>query len=175
MKLVSNNGNVLIRNFTENDLPKLVEYVDNKNVSKNLRDAFPSPYTLKDAWEFYEIVKDEEPRTNFAIEIQGEYAGNIGLVIGTDVYRNSAELGFFIGEPHWNKGITSQAVNLITKYAFEKLGIVRIFSIVFEYNVASQRVLEKCGFEKEAIFKKSITKKGIIYDEIRYSKINPKY
>ena len=175
MKLVSNNGNVLIRNFTENDLPKLVEYADNKNVSKNLRDAFPSPYTLEDAWEFYEIVKDEEPRTNFAIEFQGEYVGNIGLVIGTDVYRNSAELGFFIGEPHWNKGITSQAVNLITKYAFEKLGIVRIFSIVFEYNVASQRVLEKCGFEKEAIFKKSITKKGIIYDEIRYSKINPKY
>ena len=175
MKLVSNNSNVLIRNFTENDLPKLVEYADNKHVSQNLRDAFPSTYTFKVAWEFYKIVKDEEPRTNFAIEFQGEYAGNIGLVIGTDVYRNSAELGFFIGEPHWNKGITSQAVNLITKYAFEKLGIVRIFSIVFEYNVASQRVLEKCGFEKEAIFKKSINKKGIIYDEIRYSKINPKY
>lgn len=172
MKLVSNNGNVLIRNFTENDLPKLVEYADNKHVSKNLRDAFPSPYTLKDAWEFYEIIKDENPKMTFAIEFDGEYVGNIGLVIGKDVYRNSAELGFFIGEPFWNKGIVTKAVSLITDYGFNSLGIVRIFSSVFEFNHASQRVLEKCGFEKEAVLKKSITKNGIIYDEIRYAKIN---
>lgn len=172
MKLVSNNGNVLIRNFTENDLPKLVEYADNKHVSQNLRDAFPSPYTLKDAREFYEIIKDENPKMTFAIEFDGEYVGNIGLVIGKDVYRNSAELGFFIGEPFWNKGIVTKAVSLITDYGFNSLGIVRIFSSVFEFNHASQRVLEKCGFEKEAVLKKSITKNGIIYDEIRYAKIN---
>ncbi len=153
---------------------KLAEYANNKKVSVNLRDAFPSPYTLKDAWEFYEIVKDENPQVTFAIEFQGEYVGNIGIITGDDVYRNSAELGYFIGEPFWNKGIATKAVELITNYVFEALKIVRIYSPIFEYNLASQRVLEKCGFEKEAVFKKSMTKNGIIYDEIRYAKINPR-
>ena len=153
---------------------KLAEYANNKKVSVNLRDAFPSPYTLKDAWEFYEIVKDENPQVTFAIEFQGEYVGNIGIITGDDVYRNSAELGYLIGEWIWNKQIATRVVKLIMKCVFEALKIVRIYSPIFEYNLASQRVLEKCGFEKEAVFKKSMTKNGIIYDEIRYAKINPR-
>lgn len=97
--------------------------------------------------------------------------GNVSLMVGTDIYRKSAEIGYFIGEPFWNKGITTKAVNLITKFGFENLDIVRIYTGIFEYNPASQRVLEKCGFTKEGVFRKSICKYGQVYDEIRYAKI----
>ena len=86
-------------------------------------------------------------KTIFAIEYQGEYVGNISLSVGTDIYRKSAEIGYFIGEPFWNKGIMTKAVNLITEYGFEKLSIIRIYTGIFDYNKSSQRVLEKCGFE----------------------------
>ncbi len=173
MLIIGIDNDVIVREITEKDLHKLAQYANNKNVSTNLRDTFPSPYTLQDADNYYQIIKNENPKTTFAIEYKGEYVGNIGLVPGTDVYRNSAELGFFIGEPFWNRGITSKSVNIITTYGFEQLKIVRIFSTVFEFNKASQRVLEKCGFEKEAVSKKAIIKNGVIYDEIRYAKINP--
>ena len=166
-------GDVVLRYLAEEDLPKLAEYANNEKVSINLRDAFPSPYSLDDALIFFNFVKSQNPVSIFAIEYKGNYVGNISLTCCSDIYSNSAEIGYFIGEPFWNLGIVTKAVNLITKYGFEKLGIIRIFTGVFDYNKASQRVLEKCGFEKEAIFKKSITKKGIIYDEVRFSKIKP--
>lgn len=169
--IIAIDGDVILRELEEKDLPKLAEYANNKKVSVNLRDTFPNPYSIDDAKFFFELKRKENPKTTFAIEYKGEIIGNIGLIQGEDVYRNSAELGFFIGEPFWNKGIVTKAVNLIVKYGFEKLQKIRIFSCVFEFNTASQRVLEKCGFEKEAVFKKSITKNGKIYDEIRFAKI----
>jgi RimJ/RimL family protein N-acetyltransferase len=171
--IAAQDGDVILREHTESDLPIMAELANNEKVSINLTDAFPHPYTIKDARNFFKTIKKLDPKTVFAIEYKGEYAGNIGLSMGKDIYRNNAEIGYFIGEPHWNKGIATRAVNLMTKYGFEKLGIVRIHTGVFAFNKASQRVLEKCGFEKEAIFKKAITKKGKIYDEIRYAKINP--
>ena len=107
-------------------------------------------------------------------EYMNNYVGNISLSLGTDVYRKSAEIGYFIGEPFWNKGIATKAVNLITEWGFKQLDIVRIHTGVFEYNISSQHVLEKCGFVKEAIFKKSIYKNGEIHDEIRFAKIKEK-
>ncbi len=169
--IIVQHEDIILRELEEKDLPFLAEYANNKKVSINVRDSFPSPYTLDDAKEFYEIIKEEIPKTTFAIEYKGNYVGNIGMVVGTDIYRNSAEIGYFIGEPFWNKGIVTQAVKLMVKFGFEQLGLARIYTGVFEYNKASQRVLEKCGFEKEAIFKKSITKKGKIYNEIRYAKV----
>ncbi len=160
---------VVLRELTEADIPKLAEYANNEKVSINLRDAFPSPYTFEDAKRFIEMVDKQDPKTLFAIEYNGNYVGNISLSLGSDVYRKSAEIGYFIGEPFWNKGIASKAVRLITKYGFEKFDIVRIYTGIFEYNKPSQRVLEKCGFVKEAVFKKSIFKKGEFYDEIRFA------
>ncbi|MGV8093148.1 MAG: GNAT family N-acetyltransferase [Mangrovibacterium sp.] len=171
--IIAQNGDVVIRELNESDLLKLAEYANNEKVSINLRDAFPNPYTIDDAKKFLEIIEKQSPKTFFAIEYKGDYVGNISLLVGNDVYRNSAEIGYFIGEPFWNKGIMTKAVNLITEFGFKNLGIIRIHTGVFEFNKPSQRVLEKCGFEKEAVFKKSVTKKGVIYDEIRYAKIKP--
>lgn len=169
--IVTQDGDVILRELTENDLPKLAEYANNEKISINLRDAFPHPYMIEDARNFFRVVEQQAPKTFFAIEYIGNYVGNISLSVGTDVYQNSAEIGYFIGEPFWDKGIMTKAVTLMTDFGFTKLGLVRIYAGVFEFNKASQRVLEKCGYEKEAVFKKSITKNGFIYDEVRYAKI----
>ncbi len=171
--LTGHDSDVVLRALTEEDLPKLAEYANNEKVSINLRDGFPCPYTLDDALKFFDSVKCQNPLSVFAIEYKGNYVGNISLTQCSDIYRNSAEIGYFIGEPFWNQGIVTKAVKIITQYGFENLGIIRIFTGVFDYNKASQRVLEKCGFKKEAVFEKSITKKGIIYNEVRFSKIKP--
>jgi RimJ/RimL family protein N-acetyltransferase len=164
-------GNIVLRTFNESDAPKMAELANNIKVARNLRDGFPFPYTLKDAEIFIEKYGKTNPMSIFAIEYQGVYAGNISLMPGTDVYRKSAEIGYFIGEAFWNKGIVTTAVNLITDYGFKCLDIVRIHTGIFEYNTASQRVLEKCGFVKEGVFKKAIFKENQVWDEIRYAKL----
>lgn len=164
-------GDIILRELMDSDLEKLAIYANNEKVSINLRDGFPKPYTIENARSFKKMVDSQSPKTFFAIEYQNDYVGNISLSLGTDVYRKSAEIGYFIGEPFWNKGIATKAVNLITGRGFSQLDIVRIYTGVFEYNLASQRVLEKCGFVKEAVFKKSICKDNKIFDEIRFEKI----
>lgn len=169
-QIIGIDKDVILRELTEADLPLLAKYANNEKVSVNLRDGFPSPYTIDDAKFFFYMVNSQSPKTIFAIEYQGNYVGNISLLVGSDVYSKSAEIGYFIGEPFWNKGITTKAVNLIVKFGFEKLDIVRIYTGVFDFNVASQKVLEKCGFVKEAVFEQAICKNNKIYNEIRYSK-----
>lgn len=166
-------GNVVLRPLRISDAARLVELADNEKISCNLRDGFPHPYMLADAENFLQKFSGQDPVTFFGIDYNGEYAGNISLVPGQDVYRKSAEIGYFIGEPYWNKGIVTASVNLITEYGFTHLDIIRIHTGVFEYNTASMRVLEKCGFTKEAVFRKSIFKKGKIWDEIRFVKLKP--
>ena len=87
-----------------------------------------------------------------------------------DVYRESAEIGYWLGAPYWGKGIATKAVALVTHYGFETLRLNRIFTGVFSFNKASMRVLEKNGFTKEGIFKRAVVKNGITYDEHRYAK-----
>jgi RimJ/RimL family protein N-acetyltransferase len=164
---------VELRPLTETDAPLMAELANNERISQNLRDGFHHPYTLADAGNFINSFKDNTVAIVFAITYKGEYAGNISLMPGTDVYRKSAELGYFIGEPYWNKGIVTKAVNLIVDYGFSTLGFVRVHAGIFEYNVSSQRVLEKCGFVKEGIFTKSVFKMNKLWDEVRYAKINP--
>jgi RimJ/RimL family protein N-acetyltransferase/2-polyprenyl-3-methyl-5-hydroxy-6-metoxy-1,4-benzoquinol methylase len=163
-------GIVTIRKFRRSDKDRMAELANNEKISVNLRDAFPYPYAIADAETFIARCIRQNPVEIFAIEYHGQYVGNIGLHKQSDVYSKSAELGYFIGEPYWNRGITTRAVNLICEYGFKELDIVRIYSGVFEYNPASQRVLEKCGFEKEAICKNAVCKRGKIFDEIRYAK-----
>ena len=172
--IIAIDGDVVLRELEENDLAFLAKYANNEKVSINLRDGFPKPNTIEDAKKFKEMIDSQTQKTFFAIEYMNNYVGNISLSLGTDVYRKSAEIGYFIGEPFWNKGIATKAVNLITEWGFKQLDIVRIHTGVFEYNISSQHVLEKCGFVKEAIFKKSIYKNGEIHDEIRFAKIKEK-
>lgn len=171
IKIIATDGQVVIREIQDADLSLMTLYANNPKVAINLRDAFPSPYTMDDAIRFKEAIDNQNPKTIFAIEYKGDYVGNISLSPSSDVYRKSAEIGYFIGEPFWGKGIMTKAVNLITEWGFKTFDIIRIYTGIFEYNIASQRVLEKCGYTKEAVFRKSICKNDNLYDEIRYSKL----
>lgn len=165
-------GDIKLRGFIKSDSMRMAELANNEKISRNLTDGFPYPYTLQHAEEFIGRFMDQDPVTIFAIEYKGDYVGNIGLVKGTDIHRKTAEIGYFIGEPYWNKGIVTAAVNLVTEYGFKNLDIVRIHTGIFEFNQASQRVLEKCGFIKEGVFQKSVFKQDKLWNEVRYAKIN---
>jgi len=162
---------VTLRELKSSDADRMVELANNENVSINLRDQFPYPYTRRDAERFLKLIQVGDQISAFAIEFDGVYVGNIGMVRETDVYRKSAELGYFLGEPYWNKGIMTEAIGLATQFGFEKLDLMRIHCGVFGFNKASQRVLEKCGFAKEGVFRKAVIKKDQIWDEVRFAKI----
>jgi ribosomal-protein-alanine N-acetyltransferase len=172
MGIELSSGNIKLREFKKSDSLRFAELANNENISRNLRDGFPNPFTVEYAEEFIERWMALDPVSVFAIEFKGEYVGNISLSKGKDVYRKSAEIGYFIGEPYWNKGIATGAVNLITDYGFSDLDIVRIHTGVYEHNTASQRVLVKCGFVFEGVFKKAVFKQGKFWNEMRFAKIN---
>ena len=167
--IIATDGDVSLRELTTIDLPKLAEYSNNRKVADNLRDAFPHPYTIEDAKRFLVMANEREPKTIFAIEYKGNYCGNTSLTVGIDVHRKNAEVAYFIAEPFWGKGIATRVVTLITAWGFRHLDIVRIYAGVFSFNTASQRVLEKCGFVKEAVFKNAIYKNGRLWDEVRFA------
>ena len=162
---------IILRKLKEEDLPVLAQLANNKKIWINVRDVLPQPYTLDDAIFFFNLIKDEQPQVSFAIEYDGTFCGMIGLMPQTDVFRLTAEIGYWLGEPFWNKGIATKAVAIITEYGFNELDFIRIHTGIFEYNIASMKVLEKNGYKKDGMFEKSIIKDGKIIDEHRYSKI----
>ena len=163
---------IRLRPFEDADIPSLTAVGNNKKIWDNLRDFFPHPYTEDDARVFIRKCRAENPQLTFVIEYQGNTAGCIGLVKQTDIYRLTAEIGYWIGEPYWGLGIATASVNLVAGYAFNHLGLVRIFTGVFDFNRASQRVLEKAGFRLEGIFENSVLKNGKIIHEFRYGKVS---
>jgi ribosomal-protein-alanine N-acetyltransferase len=157
-----------IRAWQSGDEPSLVKNANNKKLFINMRDRFPHPYTMKDAQEWIAIASVQNPLVNFAIEVDGQAVGGIGLVPGSDVFRQSAEIGYWLGESYWGKGIMSQAVRLITQHAFDKFDFIRLHAGVFDWNPASARVLEKAGYQFESRMKKSVVKEGQILDQLNY-------
>ena len=124
-------------------------YADNRRIWINLRDVFPHHYTLADARFFLELMATEKPQTTFAIATASEAIGCIGLRLGADVHRRTAELGYWLGEPFWGRGIMTEAVGAFTPRAFEWFDLVRIYAEPFASNASSIRVLEKAGFACE--------------------------
>jgi RimJ/RimL family protein N-acetyltransferase len=163
---------IKLQRLEMSDVPRLALIANNMNISDNLRDIFPHPYSEKDAESFIRKTLEENPERTFGIHFNNALCCVTGLVPQEDVYRISAELGYWVGEEFWGRGIATEAVRLITAYGFQELELMRIYSGVFEMNPASMRVLEKNGFQKDCIFKKSIIKNNVIMDEHRYSKIS---
>lgn len=162
-----------IRPWRHGDEASLARYANNRNIWRNLRDTFPHPYTLKDAEQWIRSASAENPPRNFAIIIEGEAAGGIGFVLKNDVYRNAAEIGYWLGEEFWGCGIITEAVHAMTEYAFANFDICRIQAGVYEWNPASMRVLEKAGYALEARLRKSIIKDGEMIDELIYAIMRP--
>ena len=145
------------------------QLANNYAIAKNLRNIFPHPYTIEDAVSFLELASNGSLGYLFGIYDNNTFVGCCSLIPQPDVYRINAEIGYWIGESYWGKGYATEAVKLLIDYAFEELDLLRVYACVFEYNTGSMRVLEKVGFEKEAIIKYSIIKEGKILDEHLYS------
>ena len=158
-----------IRSYEITDQNALMKYANNDNISKNLRDSFPYPYTKRESDAWISSAINQNPELNFAIANSEELIGGIGLMFQPDVYRFSAEIGYWIGEPFWGKGIASLALIALSKYAFEQFDLNRIFAGVFQGNKASMRVLEKSGFVLEGRLRKSVYKENRFKDQLMYS------
>lgn len=162
-------GKYQIRSYELLDKEALVKYANNQNVSKNLRDSFPYPYTEKDADKWLSFAYIQNTELNFAIANQDELIGTIGLMLQPDVYRYSAEVGYWLAEPFWGKGITTKVLITFTKYAFEQFELRRIFAGVFDGNTPSVKVLENAGFTFEGRFRKAVFKDENFKDQLMYS------
>jgi len=161
--------NITLRKWAEADLDSLVKYADNINIAKWLTNAFPHPYTESDGRKYLSMIANDSPAKVFAIDIDGEAVGSIGLFPQLDIHEKNAELGYWLAEPFWRKGIMPFAIREMAEYGFGTFDITRIFARPFSTNRASQRVLEKAGFTLEATLPKAIFKYGEYVDELIYA------
>jgi RimJ/RimL family protein N-acetyltransferase len=163
------NPEVTLRPWMDSDLPVLVSLANNFNIAKNMTDQFPFPFTAENGEAFLEFSGSHSPLRILAIEAEGFVAGSIGIHLQNGIVRNNAELGYWIGEPYWGKGIASAALRKMVAYGFQSFPINRIFARPFGTNIASQRVLQKAGFILEGRFEKTIVKKDELLDELIFA------
>ncbi|MFZ4707645.1 MAG: GNAT family N-acetyltransferase [Bacteroidales bacterium] len=158
-----------LRKWTTRDLESLVKHANNIKIARNMSNAFPYPYTVKFGHRYISKAITIKPTQIFAIAIDDEAVGSIGVYPQTDIHCRNAEMGYWLAEPNWGQGITTEAIRQMVVYSFNALNIDRIFARPFGSNIASQRVLEKAGFILEAKFEKTIFKNGEYLDELFYA------
>jgi RimJ/RimL family protein N-acetyltransferase len=159
-----------IRPWRLGDAESLTRHANNRKVWLSLRDKFPHPYTTEDARRFLEATVESDPITIFCIEVNGAAVGGIGLHLGIDVHRHTAELGYWLGEKFWTRGIMTEAVGAFTDFCFDKFSLRRIYAEPFANNRASARVLEKSGFLFEGRLKNNVFKDGMLLDSFLYAR-----
>lgn len=162
-----------LREFRLADRTALQQLADNPRVSAYLRDAFPSPYTAEDArrWLSYCIAAEGKPLHLAVASESGGLIGGIGLTEQADVERHSVEVGYWLGEPWWGRGIAAAAVRAMTGYAFWELSFRRCFAGVYAGNEPSRRVLEKAGYQAEGVLRKHVFKRGRFLDKFMYGRL----
>lgn len=162
---------LVLRPFVPEDAADIARYGDNLAVWRNLRDGFPHPYTLTDAERWIAMATSNDDLHAFAIATPDEVIGGAGLHPFSDVHRLSAELGYWLGQEYWGRGIATAAVTALCHYAFDELQLVRLQAGVFEGNEASMRVLEKCGFSLEGVLRASVIKQDRLLNQHLYARI----
>ncbi len=158
-----------LRPWEATDIDSLVRYANNFEIAKNLTNKFPHPYTEENGRAFIAFANAHTPHHVMAIVINGEAVGGIGVHPKDDIECKNAELGYWIGQPFWGKGVVTAAVKQMIAYGFDNFDINRIFARPFEHNRGSQRVLEKAGFVFEARLEKTLFKNGELLDELIYA------
>jgi RimJ/RimL family protein N-acetyltransferase len=164
-------GKYIIRDWQIWDAPSIAKYANNRKIWMNLRDAFPHPCGIQDAESFILRATQTDSIIAFAIASPNEAIGSIGLLPGQDIHRYTAEMGFWLAEPFWGKGIMTQAVKSLTDYAVNDLKMHRVFAEPYTTNPASSKVLEKAGFYCEGVLRSNVFKDGKILDQYLYSYI----
>ncbi len=164
-------GEWQIRGLADTDIDSIAVHANNRNVSINLTDAFPYPYTIADAQKWVRHVRGGKTELNFAIATKNEAVGCIGFRMLGDIRRLTAEIGYWIGEPFWGMGIVTMVTRKMTQYAFDNFDVVRIQACVFESNPASARVLEKAGYTFEGRMREAVIKENTILDMLMYATV----
>jgi RimJ/RimL family protein N-acetyltransferase len=162
-----------LRPWRVGDEPSLERYANNRNVSRNLRDAFPYPYTAADAKDWIALTATRTPVQDFAVVVDGVAAGGIAVTPKDGERRRTAEIGYWLGEPFWGRGVATEAVRAMTDYAFATFDIVRLEAGVFDWNPASARVLEKAGYTLEGRARQAVVKDGRLGDRLLYGLVRP--
>jgi [ribosomal protein S5]-alanine N-acetyltransferase len=162
-------GRSVVRSWQKADVASLVAHANNRKIWLNLRDRFPHPYTKSDGRAYIRMAVAMDPETFFAIDVEGQAVGAIGYVMQPDVERMSAEVGYWLGEAFWGRGIVSEALRAITLDAIERHHFTRLFAVPFASNTASCRVLEKAGYVLEARLRRSAIKDGVVIDQLQYA------
>ena len=160
-----------LQEWREGFAPSLAESADDIRIARMLRDGFPHPYTLRDAEAFIAYTRSAVRELHRAVVIEGRAVGALSLTKRRGAYNGSAELGYWLAPDYWGFGIMTEAVRRLCGTAFAETDICRIQAEVFAPNAASCRVLEKNGFAKEGIKRKSVFKNGAFYDSIVYARI----
>jgi len=160
----------LLRPWKEEDAAALVRHANNRKIWRNLR-ALPHPYTIEHAVEFIAKAQEATPVRFFAIDVADEAVGSIGFSPLSDIHARTAEIGYFVGESHWNRGIAGEALEACSRYAFRAYELWRLQACVFEWSRASMRVLEKCGYVREGVLQKSVWKDGEMIDSMLYARL----
>jgi [ribosomal protein S5]-alanine N-acetyltransferase len=161
---------IVLRPWGMSDAPQLALICNNREIADRLRDGFPHPYSLRDARDWLNIIIPENnPTRFFAITSDGQVIGSIGLVSKTDIYRKNMEIGYYLSEPFWGKGIMTRTIKAVTTYAFNNFDIVRVYAEPFADNPGSRKALEKAGFVLEATLKNYVIKNDLIKDSCIYS------
>jgi len=157
-----------VRSLRPGDAASLARHGNNRGNWLSMRDRFPHPYTESAAQDLVAHVLSHD-MPSYAIAVDGAAVGGIHLTVGTDIDRIAAELGYWLGEEYWGRGIATAAIRLVTPHALSTLGLVRVFAIPFVENVGSCRALEKAGYVREALMRRSAIKDGQIRDQYLYA------
>ena len=161
-----------LRAWRDDDLESLVRQADNRNVWINLTDRFPHPYSAEDgrAWLALQ-ASAEHGEIVFAIDVDGAAVGGIGLTRGHDLQTRGAEIGYWLGEEFWNRGLMTHVLRQVTDWAFNGTDLERIWANVLAWNPGSSRVLEKAGYQLEARLRRGVFKDGQVIDSLLYAKL----
>lgn len=158
-----------LRPIEGRDAASFARHASDREIWLNLRDRFPHPYTLADAEAYVALLEGQSPTTAFGIVVDELAVGSVSLEVGTDVERRTAEIGYWLGREFWGRGVATDAVRLATRYAFDRLGMHRVFAVPYARNAASQRVLEKAGYAREGLMRRSAVKDGEVLDQWLYA------
>lgn len=158
-----------VRPWRLSDAPVMTRHANNPRVARNLRDSFPHPYTIVDGHRFLEAVAAQDPETFFCIAVNDEPVGGIGFTVHDDVERFTAEIGYWLSEQHWGRGIVVDALKAVTLYAMDTHALHRLYATPYAWNRASVRVLEKAGYFYEGRLRCSAFKEGRLVDQLLYA------
>ncbi|MCY4329613.1 MAG: GNAT family protein [Endozoicomonadaceae bacterium] len=160
---------IILRKVLYGDASGLAKYGNNERIAVNQRDSYPYPYTIEYARNWIHYIKQHHDDTRFVIATENEAIGEIGFITQPDVHLYSGEVAYWIGEQYWGQGIATKALKYLINYAFKEKGMKRLYADILEYNKASCRVLQKCGFQLDGVMRSHIFKKNRFYDQLVFS------